>query len=353
MAEKSVCVTYLLWLMGGWFGLHQIYLRRDRHAFLIWSSAAGYLGFGLLRDLWRIPEYVKDANEDPRYIEELIKNMKKKKKPPYNIFRQFGGVVVGNLWGWIFQLAIPEEKVFGIDFSFLEFFIPVAIALGVHAVGNVGRIQGSFLYPLIGASSLLILKFLDVEGISIAAFLSSALFEAKAAQWRRKPRPKHSLCRRMSMLGLCVLLYSSLWLSYLYFNAEMTDSSGESIKFRDGVANFLTSPLWTDFKRTFHTLISSLWHRGWQETWKQFMDDLDPFGEHQALKVLGLENNATQLEITAKWRKLSKEWHPDRYVDADKKLEAQEKFMEFSAAYETISKIKTRRARKNNSFQDY
>jgi TM2 domain-containing membrane protein YozV len=80
MTRKSVCVTYLLWLIGGWFGLHQIYLRRDRHAFLIWSSAAGYLGFGLLRDLWRIPEYVKDANEDPGYMEELIKNMKKKRK---------------------------------------------------------------------------------------------------------------------------------------------------------------------------------------------------------------------------------------------------------------------------------
>jgi hypothetical protein len=38
----------------------------------------------------------------------------------------------------------------------------------------------------------------------------------------------------MSYLGICVLLYSSLWVSYLYFNAEMTDSSGESIKFRDG-----------------------------------------------------------------------------------------------------------------------
>ena len=57
--------------------------------------------------------------------------------------------------------------------------------------------------------------------------------------------------------------------------------------------------------------------------------------------------------ICRRWRKLSKEWHPDRYVNADKKLEAQEKFMEFSAAYETISKIKSRRARKNNSFQDY
>ena len=71
----------------------------------------------------------------------------------------------------------------------------------------------------------------------------------------------------------------------MYFNAEMTDSYGESIKFRDGVANFLTSPLWTDFKNTFHALIKSLWNKGLFATWKQFMDDLDPFGEHQALKV--------------------------------------------------------------------
>lgn len=71
----------------------------------------------------------------------------------------------------------------------------------------------------------------------------------------------------------------------------MTDSSGESIKFRDGVANFLTSPLWTDFKQTFKSLISSLWTNGWYETWKKFMDDLDPLGEHQALKVNDLLKN--------------------------------------------------------------
>jgi hypothetical protein len=62
-------------------------------------------------------------------------------------------------------------------------------------VGNVGRIQGSFLYPLIGASSLLFLKFFDVEGISIAAFLSSMLFEAKGAQWRRTPNPRPNFCK--------------------------------------------------------------------------------------------------------------------------------------------------------------
>ena len=77
---KSTLVCYLCWLVGGWFGLHQLYLRRDRHAFLIWSSAAGYLGCGLLRDLWRIPEYVRDANEDPAYMKDLIHSMREKKK---------------------------------------------------------------------------------------------------------------------------------------------------------------------------------------------------------------------------------------------------------------------------------
>lgn len=87
------------------------------------------------------------------------------------------------------------------------------------------------------------------------------------------------------MLAACALLYTSLWSSYLYFNAEVTDSTGESIKFRDAVANFLSSPLWMDFKNTVHMLFSSLWNKGWNETWDQLKDDLDPFGEQQALKV--------------------------------------------------------------------
>jgi len=73
--------------------------------------------------------------------------------------------------------------------------------------------------------------------------------------------------------------------SFLYFNAEVTDSSGESIKFRDGVTNFLTSPLWTDFKQTFSALMHALWNQGWQESWKKLKDELDPFGEQQAFRV--------------------------------------------------------------------
>lgn len=83
-SKKSICLAYFLWLCGGWCGLHHLYLGRDRHGFLIWSTAAGYLGFGLLRDLWRIPEYVRDANEDSAFVKQ-INTIKEKKKKVFSL----------------------------------------------------------------------------------------------------------------------------------------------------------------------------------------------------------------------------------------------------------------------------
>ena len=44
---------------------------------------------------------------------------------------------------------------------------------------------------------------------------------------------------------------------------------------------------------------------------------------------------------------LAKRWHPDKQKDPAKKLEAQEKFIEIQQAYDTLSKIKTKRAHRN------
>jgi len=285
-------------------------------------------------------------------MEQLLEKMRKKKRPPYSFARQAGQVIAGNLWGWAVGLAIPEEEIFGYSLEWLNYLIPFAIALGVHTVGNVGRIQGSYSWALLGAFSMIPLKYYGSDTISIAAFISSSVFEAKASQWRRTPSKSVSFTRRMFVYGGCVLLYSSLWSSFLYFNFEVTDSSGETIKFRNAVANFFTSPLFKDFLQTLNNVFSKLWLSGWNESWKHLMDELDPHGERQALNVLGLNEGSTQEEITAQWRKLSREWHPDRYMDPTKKLEAQEKFMEFNAAYENLSLIKTRRSKKNRSFQE-
>lgn len=69
-------------------------------------------------------------------------------------------------------------------------------------------------------------------------------------------------------------------------------------------------------------------------------------------QVLGILPTASQAEITTAWRALSKENHPDKVKDASKKRAAQERFMEIQQAYETLSKIKSKRRSKNKRFND-
>lgn len=73
---KSIFLTYVLWLVGGFFGLHHIYLERDDQAFLWWCTLGGYVGCGWFRDIFHIPEYVADANEDKKFMEKHIQQLR-------------------------------------------------------------------------------------------------------------------------------------------------------------------------------------------------------------------------------------------------------------------------------------
>lgn len=86
--------------------------------------------------------------------------------------------------------------------------------------------------------------------------------------------------------------------------------------------------------------------------WKQIIDLTDPHGEQNAYKVLDLSPTASQSEITAKWRHLSREWHPDKVKDPALQRAAQEKFMDIQQAYEILSNIKTKRKRRNKKSVD-
>lgn len=68
------------------------------------------------------------------------------------------------------------------------------------------------------------------------------------------------------------------------------------------------------------------------------------------LQILGVLPTASQTEITSAWRALSKENHPDKVKDESKKREAQDRFMEIQQAYETLSKIKSKRRSKNKKY---
>lgn len=180
---------------------------------------------------------------------------------------------------------------------------------------------------------------------------STMAFDNMSKKWRRKPREKKSTTRRITTLALCGLLYLSLWTSYLYFNAKLTDSEGEEIPIHEAIHHFFTSPWWVDLHQSFTDIYEFAKHHGWYETWRQIVDLSDPHGEINAYKVLGVDSGASQAEITSKYRALSKEFHPDKVQDPAKKAEAQTKFMEIQQAYEILSNIKTRRKNKNKKSQ--
>lgn len=78
--KKSKFRAYLLWLFGGLFGAHHVYLGRDDQAFVYISTFGGYMGLGWLRDIYRIPAYVADANDDPAFIEDFKRKVKTNRK---------------------------------------------------------------------------------------------------------------------------------------------------------------------------------------------------------------------------------------------------------------------------------
>ncbi|EEC16025.1 chaperone protein DNAj, putative, partial [Ixodes scapularis] len=348
---KSLLLTYVLWLTGGWFGAHHFYLGRDRHAFVWWMTLGGYFGIGWLRDLWRIPEYVKLANRDPAATEQLKEKIQRNAKPVSSTARSVGQMVVSDALGYMVLYALPLDVIPESLLPLAAIPVPLAVAVGKPATfwwvsfgGCLWRVVRN-LFSAFRVRPTLVIRFpLPVFWSSLA---SSYMFNHHSKRWRLVPRPQRSLRWRLLVLAACCLLYGSLWASWLYFNCSVTDSDGTQVKCRHSLRHFFGSPLWRDFKNVAHELYTHLRHHGWRELWRLLVDALDPQGEASALKVLGLPASATQEEITNAYRKLSRRWHPDRFHEPLQKQEAQETFIEIQKAYETLSSLKSRRLKKN------
>ncbi|XP_068215912.1 dnaJ homolog subfamily C member 22 isoform X1 [Palaemon carinicauda] len=349
--EKSLCVAYLAWLFGGWLGLHHFYLRRDRQAFTWFCTLGGYFGVGWMRDFFRLPSYVKDANNEEKYTANLAELMLRRPKPPFSAARFTGQILVANSWSYLIAAAVPVEEIHGYSILLLLYLAPIGTALAVWNIGNIGREQGSLKSAMVGAFLVFPASLFYPPLANWSAVSSTLVFNQWGKKWRRTPYPRHSLCRRLMVLGLCTTIFLSLWFSFLYFNATVTDKTGERIKLRDAAENFLNSPMFLEFKKNMKQLYNDIMEDGWQNAWSNFVELLDPLGERHSLKILGLESGASQENITSAYRKLAREWHPDRHPP-DTKESASAKFMEIQEAYDKLSTIKNRRLRKNKLSDD-
>ncbi len=66
-SEKSLLLTYVLWLFGGFFGLHKWYLGRPLMGLGYFFTFGGGFGIGWLIDFFTLPRQVQVANLLGRY----------------------------------------------------------------------------------------------------------------------------------------------------------------------------------------------------------------------------------------------------------------------------------------------
>ena len=335
-SQKSLCITYILWFFFGWMGVHHLYLNRDRQAFIWWSTFGGYNGLGWIRDFWRIPEYVDDANEEAEYMDTLARRIKLYKKPRFSVSRFLGELLIGYYYGNLVRSGIPEE----VPMFITGLFVCVGVTAGVYLVGNIGREEGPFLISLLAAIGCYIL-FSILSG-SEASYMYTALATSGAFNYYREYR-RRSISRKFServlyLAGGAAVVWV-LWISFFYFNASITIDDGEKIKLRDSVNHFFKSPAWVNFSNTWWSIYEEGQKKGWKSMYDEIIKSTDPKGEANAYYVLGLKSDSSEEQIRRAYKKLVVKWHPDKHK-GEAKQQAKFKFMEIQQAYEILSRRK-------------
>ena len=336
MATKYCPVAFFLWLFGGWFGLHHFYLRRDRQGFL-WATTWGGFFVGWLRDFTQLGRYVEEANANYP--------MSSGKPGIYtNVHRIIGQVWFGLFFRWLIMSAVPETLPDTTKSIVTMILAPLGSAFGCYMVSNVSHIYCSYKYPLSGAYLGEILfgcVRMTSDQWPTTAVLTSALFCVYGWQ-ERKVKPKSKFCKRFLTWFSLGMLVSSMWLSFAYYNAEVyIEETDQTVKLRDLFNDFLLSPAWDEIKEFFSQMWRLLWESGFdtERMYKLLQAGLLDAQMQRSMDVFEFKEHSevTHEQVKLRYRKLAKEWHPDRHPQ-EAKESAQEKFIEIQRAYETLQK---------------
>lgn len=345
-----LCVTFLCWLFGGFIGLHHFYLGRDRHGFL-WATTFGGFVIGWARDLWRLKKYTDDANNN--YINCKNPSICR------DLTRIVGMLFIGIIYRGIFTGAVPEDLPSDYLYSVLVIIAgTLGTALGVYLTANVAHIEcdplcplgGSFIGELLFGHVHLIWEDTNRLLLVLCAIVTTIPF------WKKREQPfvRRSYRRRLLIWGSLGLLFCLLWVSFLYFNAEVyVEELDEDVKLRDVVRDMLNSPEWKEFMDTLRNLIKTLWDTGgdYEKTWFLLKEGMASSLIQNALETFGYDRFTNTEEISEstlnkKYRALVREWHPDKHRSEDKE-HAQEKFIEIEKAHKTLkSAIKRHKPKK-------
>lgn len=268
LETKSLLVAYLLWLFGGFFGLHHLYLRRDGHAFFMFCTFGGYLGLCWITDAVYMPEYVRQFNTNAFFLSR----MPFMKRPHFSAWRMHSQLAFSLIWGLLTSSAIPSKH-----YYWLEWTIPLFMSLAVWNMGNVGRHSGVWWHCGVAAyvtyGVLYLLKVDTMHTLALVSIISSLTFTIFSMKWRRKPCSL-SLFSRLGIFGLACCVYLLLWWHFLYFNAYLMNVNDQRIPLMVIYNMLLKSKWWQDMKLA----LTHIYHHGVANGWLEVLEYDHGFG---------------------------------------------------------------------------
>ncbi|OCT92778.1 dnaJ homolog subfamily C member 22 [Xenopus laevis] len=337
---KSLLAAYGLWVLGGPLGLYHIYLGRDSHA-LLWMLTLGGFGTGWMWDFWKIPGHVYKYNRQEKRNIEV-----KEGEPSASPIRFMGQVATGIYFGIVATIGLSFLS------SFYMVVLPLAVALGVHLVATVGE-QTS-----------------DLKSTLIAAFLTSPIFYGRAVsmipisltatitsqqhrKYRLQQEKQEKLSLRLYRIGLVYLAFTGPLAYSALLNTSRTvsyvaGSIGSMLAWLSifpGISGLVERLLLLPYR--FWAMFSGggvfrdQYFKEWEKIY-EFVATFQNEKEELACKILGIDSKSTMEEISRKYRELVKIWHPDH--NRHRLEEAQERFLEIQAAYETLVRLRRSKA---------
>lgn len=343
---KYCTITFLLWLFGGFFGLHHFYLGRDKHGVLLLTSFGGFV-IGWLRDFWNLGVYTDEANK------KYPVSARRYPKFSSNLHRMVACCGFSIFYRFIVTNAIPDQDYVGGEvYRFLVILItPLGTIFGAYMVCNVGHISCHVKYPVIGAYlGELLFGQLHLMFDSPNTVLSITVCTiACVVGWReRMSKTKRTVCKRAAIIASLWLIVCGLWLSYGYFNAEVyIEDLDENVKLRVIFNQFFNSDEWAEFRSLLWEAIVLMWRsRGdYERTWFSIQEGVATSQIREAMDTLGFEGadveDVSEEELNVAYRRLAKTWHPDK-VSIDDKEEAQEMFIKIQSSHQLLKKYKKR-----------
>lgn len=287
LETKSLLVAYLLWLFGGFFGLHHLYLQRDGHAFFMFCTLGGYLGFGWITDAFYMPEYVCQFNTNALFLTRLPLM----ERPLLSAWRLHSQLAFSLIWGLLTASAITA-----VNYYWLQWIIPLFMSLAVWNMGNVGRHSGVWWHCGLAAyvtySVLFLLKVDTMYTLALVSVISSFTFTIFSRKWRRKPYCL-PLPVRLLIFGLACCVYLLLWWRFLYFNAYLVDSNNERIALMVLFNMLLKSKWWQDLKLA----ITHIYHYGISYGWLEVLEYERGFGVFKDYAITFLSSVSEESRI--------------------------------------------------------